>query len=133
MEHRQKRDIQETINEMQRQVFESQGVQGAYGIQFLSKVKKVHGQDAVLLTAFYEFVQVRAKHINISFQVATVQNAGCARCCPNHWGVYSWPSQETAWNPAPQYSNPVPAAVPLFQCISHALTIVHTRLLSKPD
>ncbi|MEW5312530.1 MAG: hypothetical protein WDW38_004159 [Sanguina aurantia] len=57
VEHRQKRDIQETINEMQRQVFESQGVQGAYGIQFLAKVKKVHGQDAPLLTAFYEFVQ----------------------------------------------------------------------------
>lgn len=31
---------------------------GAYGIQFLAKVKKVHGQDAPLLTAFYEFVQV---------------------------------------------------------------------------
>ncbi|KAK9806855.1 hypothetical protein WJX72_005119 [[Myrmecia] bisecta] len=49
-------DVQQLITSLQEQLFESQGIQGKFGIQCLGKVNLQYKDDPALLSKFYEFV-----------------------------------------------------------------------------
>ncbi|KAG2494000.1 hypothetical protein HYH03_007927 [Edaphochlamys debaryana] len=48
---------EDMINGMQKQIFESMGVQGDFGLKCLSRVQQVYGNDAFFLRQFFEHVQ----------------------------------------------------------------------------
>lgn len=45
------------ITEMQKQIFESQGIGGTFGIGFLGKIRTVYGDDAEMMTQLMKFVE----------------------------------------------------------------------------
>ena len=53
-------DIEELINEMQMRVFESQGIQGQHGIEFLGKVNTTYQADNDVMAEFLKFVTLSA-------------------------------------------------------------------------
>ncbi|PNW88882.1 hypothetical protein CHLRE_01g049050v5 [Chlamydomonas reinhardtii] len=48
---------EEMVNGMQKQIFESMGIQGDFGLKCLSRVHPEYGSDAFFMRQFYEHVQ----------------------------------------------------------------------------
>jgi hypothetical protein len=48
------KDVQVIINQAQLQLFESLGVQGQAGMQFLGKIRAVYANDSQMLRNFYQ-------------------------------------------------------------------------------
>ena len=49
-------DVNDVIEEMQRAIFERQGVAGAWGMACLGRINQEYKGDAELLSVFYAFV-----------------------------------------------------------------------------
>eukprot|EP00884_Botryococcus_braunii_P023552 jgi/Botrbrau1/9881/Bobra.0080s0016.1 len=49
-------DACDVVTEVQRGVFESQGVDGDFGIEFLAHVREVYGNDLKIMADFFRFV-----------------------------------------------------------------------------
>eukprot|EP01026_Neomeris_dumetosa_P081157 TRINITY_DN9081_c0_g1_i1.p1 TRINITY_DN9081_c0_g1~~TRINITY_DN9081_c0_g1_i1.p1 ORF type:complete len:136 (-),score=12.91 TRINITY_DN9081_c0_g1_i1:35-442(-) len=50
-------NVEELITSLQKDVFEKQGIEGDFGISFLSRVSTVFADDPEVLIEFYDFVE----------------------------------------------------------------------------
>ncbi len=48
------KDVQHVVNGAQAQLFESIGIKGEYGIDYLCKVRTLYADDAEMLRTFFE-------------------------------------------------------------------------------
>ena len=51
-------DIEDRVTEMQREVFESQGIQGDHGVQFLGQVSTVYKSDNQIMSELLKFASL---------------------------------------------------------------------------
>lgn len=52
-----KQNVDWVITEMQKQIFESQGIEGRFGIGFLGKIRTVYSNDAETMQKLMQFVE----------------------------------------------------------------------------
>jgi hypothetical protein len=49
-------DVEELISELQRGIFQQQGIAGSWGLHCLGRINTEHRGDADFMAAFYQFV-----------------------------------------------------------------------------
>ncbi|GAX81769.1 hypothetical protein CEUSTIGMA_g9197.t1 [Chlamydomonas eustigma] len=58
------KNVQDIVNQAQLQLFESMGIKGQVGMQFLGKIRTVYANDAEMLRSFYQFVQLEERALD---------------------------------------------------------------------
>lgn len=50
-------NVEEHVTDEQKKIFESMGIEGEYGVQFLGQIRTVYGSDKDVMVRFWPFVQ----------------------------------------------------------------------------